>query len=101
MSKLPKYILLLGLIVILGYLATSLVLEEINQDKDVKNYCAQRCKYNPTSFFWEFSGDYNTKGFTTEDECYNYCTKVRTGFAYILKNYGPAFMGALSNSFKK
>jgi len=101
MSKILKYILLLCLILILGYLSTSLVLEQINQEKDVKNYCSERCRYNPTSFFWEFYGDYNTKGFTTEDECYNYCRKVRTGFAYILKNYTSAFTGALKDAFKK
>ena len=94
-------ILILSLILIQGYLVTSIVLQKINQEADVKSYCNKRCAYNPSSFYWEFSGDYNTKGFTTEDECYDYCRKARTGFAYILQNYGSTFLGALSNVFKK
>jgi len=101
LKKVIISILILFLILLQGYLITSIVLGKINQEEDVKNYCSQRCAYNPTSFYWEFSGDYSTKGFTTEDECYNYCKKVRTGFAYIMQNYGSTFVGALSDVFKK
>jgi len=101
LKKILTFIVILLLVGLLIYLATSIVSDKINQEKDVQSYCSERCAYNPTSFFWEFTGDYNTKGFTTEDECYSYCRKVRTGFAYLLQNYTAGLSSAFSQFFGK
>jgi len=76
------YFLVLALVVGEGYLIISLALEGMNQEKAVQTFCNNRCSYNPNSSFWEFAGDYSTKGFTTQDECFNYCSKVKMGLAY-------------------
>jgi hypothetical protein len=94
-------IFVLALVVIEGYLITTSVLDKISQDKSVQSFCVQKCNFNQTSSFWEFSGENAIKGFTTKDECFNYCSKVKMGFAYILKDYASAFLGAISSIFKK
>jgi hypothetical protein len=80
--KIFKPILVIALILIAGYLAFSLISENIAQKQDVQNFCSQKCSYNPSSLFWEFSGDNGTKGFTTKNECFGYCSQARQGFVY-------------------
>ena len=95
-KKIIIFILVVGLISFEGYLVVSLFLGKTNQDKDVHNFCVEKCNYNPNSLYWEFSGDINgVKGFTTEDECFSYCTRARQGFAYFITNYAPAFISNL------
>jgi hypothetical protein len=85
------FILVLALVLGEGYLIVSVVMAKINTEKDVENFCTQKCNYSQDSFLWEFSGEYSNKGFTTENECFNYCSKVRQGFAYFLTEYAPAY----------
>lgn len=75
-----KIFLVAGLIFVAGYLTFSLVSENINQKREVSNFCTQKCNYNATSLFWEFAGDNGTKGFTTQNECFSYCSRVKEGF---------------------
>ncbi len=75
-----KYFLVLGLICLAGYLIFDLVSENIAQKKDVQIFCTQKCNYNQSSLYWEFSRDNGTKGFTTKDECFSYCSRVKEGF---------------------
>jgi len=97
-KKIIIFILAIGLVFGESYLIASLIIDKMNKVEDVQNFCQLKCNYNPDSSYWEFSGEYSTKGFTTENECFNYCSKVRQGFAYFLTEYAPAF---LSNFFNK
>jgi len=96
-----KFCLIIGLILVAGYLTYSLVSASLAQQRDVNSFCAQKCSYNPSSLFWEFSGDNGTKGFTTKDECFSYCSKVKLGFAYVLESSAADFLGAVENVFRK
>ncbi len=94
-------VIVLALVAIEGYLIVSSVLGKVNQDKDVQTYCAVKCGFNQNTSYWEFSGENGTKGFTTEEECFNYCSKFRMGFIGMLQKYNSDFIGALSNIFQK
>jgi hypothetical protein len=94
-------ILVLGLIVVEGYLISTSILEKMNQDKDVQSFCGQKCSFSESTSYWEFSGENGTKGFTTQNECLSYCSDVRRGFISILQGYGSDFRGAISNIFQK
>jgi len=84
-------VLILALVGFQIYLVISIFSDKINQQKNVQEYCKVRCAYNESSYFWEFSGDFETKGFTTQDECNNYCGKVRMGFAGLLDSIKNIF----------
>jgi len=97
-KKILIFLLVLGLIFAEGYLVVSIIMSEINTEKDVQVFCQQKCNYSQDSLFWEFSGEYSAKGFTTKEECFNYCSRVRQGFAYFITEYTPAYFIGL---FKK
>lgn len=101
MKGIIKFIIAIILVCAAGYLIYDLASENLAQKKDVQSFCTIKCNYNPTSFYWEFSADNGKKGFTTEDECFNYCSKVRMGFAYVLKEYGTAFLSSFGGIFKE
>ena len=86
----------LSLVLIEVYLIASSIIEKNNEAKVLESYCKARCDYNPENLLWEFSGDGITKGFTTENECFNYCSLVKQGYVYtILKEYGTAALGQI------
>jgi len=70
------------LVLIELYLIASSVIDKNKETNQIQSFCSARCKYDPSSFLWEFSGDTFTKGFTTRDECFNYCSKAKQGFVY-------------------
>ena len=78
--------LAIALVLIEAYLITSSILDKVNENNAIQSYCGIKCDYNPRSFLWEFSGENYTKGFTTEAECFNYCSKVKQGFTASLLN---------------
>lgn len=95
MKKLIKYSLALALIIFEVYLVLSLVGGNIAEKKEIEKACQLKCAYNSNSYFWEFSGESAVRGFTTKDECFNYCYKKEQGFAAAVKRYGSAFFGAI------
>ena len=74
------FLLVTALILIEGYLITSSIIDKEKEKKETQEFCQRKCDYNKDSFAWEFSGETVTKGFTTKEECFNYCGKVRLGF---------------------
>lgn len=78
--------LAIALVLIEGYLIASYILDKINNNNEIQSYCGVKCDYNPSTLAWEFSGDSYTKGFTTREECFNYCSKVKQGFTASLLN---------------
>lgn len=84
--KIIAIFLAIALVVIEVYLITSSLLDKVNQNNAIQSYCGIKCDYNPNSFLWEFSGDNFTKGFTTRQECFKYCSDVKQGFAASLLN---------------
>ncbi|TSC54206.1 MAG: hypothetical protein LiPW30_737 [Parcubacteria group bacterium LiPW_30] len=97
MKKLIKYFLVLVLVVSEVYLIALLLGENITGKKEIETACQLKCAYNSNSYFWEFSGDLAIRGFTTKEECFNYCYKKEQGFAYYLGKYGTAFLGIILN----
>ena len=95
MRKLIKYSLALALVVFEVYLVVSLVGGNITEKKEIEKACVEKCAYNSNSYFWEFSGENVIRGFTTKEECFNYCYKKEQGFAATVKRYGSAFFGAI------
>lgn len=98
--KLLAFFLVIVLILIEGYLVSSSILEHYSEKKDVQTFCQIKCSYNQGSYLWEFVGETVSKGFTTKDECFNYCEKVRRGFIYAIVKDGSDFVGGLLNGFK-
>lgn len=97
-NKKIKYSLIVLLVLGEGYLVASSVLDKIKEEKDIELFCSQKCNYSSSSYFWEFSGEGATRGFTTKNECLNYCEKARQGFAFaIFNDYGPAFLENILN----
>jgi len=96
-KKILKYFLIIGFICLAGYLTFDLISENIAQKTDVQNFCLQKCNYNESSLFWEFSGDSGVKGFTTKDECFSYCSKAREGF--VLRFVNDSYASLTSSSF--
>jgi hypothetical protein len=91
-KKLLIFIVVVGLVVFEAYLIASSIIDKSNQQKDIQDFCATQCKYNPNNFYYEFHGDNATKGFTTKDECLSYCAKARMGFVYLLTQNAAAFL---------
>ena len=83
-KALVKYFIVIVLVCLAGYLIFDLVSGDAAQKKDVLGYCTEKCSYNQSSLYWEFSRDTGVKGFTTKDECFNYCSQSREGFVYRL-----------------
>jgi len=81
-KSLVKFFIVIFLVCLAGYLIFDLVSGNIARKKDVLVYCTEKCSYNQSSLFWEFSRDTGVKGFTTKDECFNYCSKSKEGFVY-------------------
>jgi hypothetical protein len=102
-GKIIKFFLVIGLVCFAGYLIFDLVSGDIAQKEAVQNYCTEKCNYNSTSLFWEFSKDNGVKGFTTKDECFNYCSKVKMGFAYafIQESYASLTSSPFVSGFLK
>jgi len=92
--KLLAFFLAFALVLIECYLIASSALDSINTNNELQSYCGQKCDYNPDSLMWEFSSDTITKGFTTRNECFGYCSKVKEGYAASLLN-------SVLNIFKK
>jgi len=84
--KLLAIILAIALVLFEAYLIASYILDKTNKNNEVQSYCVIKCDYNQSSLLWEFSGDTFTKGFTTKEECFNYCSKVKQGFTASLLN---------------
>ena len=81
-KKIIIFFLAAGSICFAGYLAYDLISGNIKREHDTQIFCVEKCKYSQYSYFWEYTGGNATKGFTTENECLNYCTKSRQGFVY-------------------
>ena len=92
-----KYVLIIGLVFFLGYLIFDLINGDITRKKDAQVFCTEKCGYNQNSFFWEFTGEDITKGFTTKDECFNYCEKSKEGFVYRFVN--DSYASIMSSPF--
>ena len=84
--KLLAIFLAIALILIEGYLIASYMLDKANTKNEIQSYCGLKCSYNSGSLTWEFSGETFTKGFTTREECFNYCSKSRQGFTASILN---------------
>ena len=96
--KIFVIIVVVALVLIEGYLVISYAVDRTIQQQEVNAYCDAKCNFNPATSMWEFSGDYATKGFTTQNECYLYCSNVKQGFVSFLQNigqYGTAFLGKI------
>jgi hypothetical protein len=97
--KLLAVILAVALVLIETYLIISSIIDKNNENNQIQSFCAIKCDYNPSSLLWEFSGDTATRGFTTRDECFSYCSKVKQGFAFnFIQKYNTA---SIINAVKK
>lgn len=97
-KKIIVFFVVAALVLIEGYLIVTSVSDSIKEEKEIQSFCEAKCAYSENSYFWEFSGESATRGFTTKNECLNYCQRKTQGFAYYLGKYGTAF---LSGIFKK
>jgi len=97
-KKIIKYCLVIGSICLAGYLVLDLISNYIARKQDEKIFCAEKCNHSPYSYFWEFSGEYSTKGFTTKEECLSYCSKSREGFVYHFISDGYSSLTSLISS---
>lgn len=95
MKTLVKYFLVIILVTAEIYLIISLVGGNISVKKEIEMTCEANCAFNSNSYFWEFSGESATRGFTTKEECFNYCSKKEQGFTAMAKRYGSAFLSAI------
>ncbi|MBU3934648.1 hypothetical protein KKC00_01655 [Patescibacteria group bacterium] len=95
MKKAVKYFLVITLILVEGYLLTTFIGGNIKEKKEIETFCDQKCTYSPNSYFWEFTGENVSRGFTTKNECVNYCIKVKQGFVYSSIIEARKFLGAL------
>lgn len=95
-KKFIIYFLVIGLVVGEGYLLFNMVSGNVSNQKETEQYCGAKCNYNQNVLLWEFSGEYATRGFTTEEECLTYCSRVKNGFAYYLSEYSTAFLSFFS-----
>jgi len=95
MPKLIKYLLIISLVVVEGYLAVSLVVGDANKKKEIETSCDQKCNYSQNSYMWEFNGENVARGFTTKDECNNYCIRYEQGFVYSSALDAKNFLGSL------
>ena len=68
---------------------------QITEKKEIETSCQLKCAYNSNSYFWEFSGESAIRGFTTKEECFNYCYKKEQGFAYFFTGFVPAYLTGL------
>lgn len=82
MKKLIKYFIVITLILVEGFLLISFVGEDAKERKEVEKFCDQNCEYNKNSYLWEFVGENISRGFTTKDECTDYCIDYKQGFVY-------------------
>ena len=87
------FLIILAVVIFEGYLIFSYIENRDTQINEVKTFCNAKCKYNDGSAFWEFSGDYATKGFTTQNECFAYCSNVKQGFTASLISAILNFIG--------
>jgi len=78
--KIILIFLVFSLVLIEVYLIASSVLDKVDLNNKIQSFCGEKCDYNPSSLLWEFSGETFTKGFTTRNECFNYCSRVKQGF---------------------
>ena len=101
MPKLIKHLIVIVLVVAEGGLLLSMVGENASKRKEIEKSCEQKCTYRQNSYMWEFSGENATRGFTTKDECNDYCIKFEQGFVYSSILSAKSFMGSLLNSVIK
>jgi len=92
--KIISIFLAIALVLIEVYLIASSITDKTKENNQIQSFCSIKCEYNPSSLLWEFTGETYTKGFTTRQECFNYCAQVKQGFA-------ASFLNAFSNIFKK
>ena len=85
-------IVFISLVVFEIYLLFSLVGENIEGKREIERICDAQCVYSSDSYLWEFVGEGAVRGFTTKDECFNYCSKKEMGFSATVKRYGAAFL---------
>ena len=95
--------LAIALVVIEIYLITSSIIDKYNNENIIRSYCETKCVYNPASFLWEFSGENIMKGYTTREECFVYCGKVKQGFVFnFIENFNYAsVLDSIKNIFSK
>lgn len=102
MSK--KKIIIFAIVALLvaveGYLAFSYILDGAREKRETEEFCKQKCNYSSTSYFWEYSAEGASRGFTTKQECLNFCYKSRMGFAFIVQQYGAAVLSGFGDIFK-
>ena len=97
-KRIIKYCVFIILVGALAYLSFSLISSDESQKNAEHAYCATKCNYNSDSLFWEFSGGYSTKGFTTKEECLSYCSKSWEGLVYEMMNSSYA---SLQSAFQQ
>jgi len=85
MKKWIKYLVII-LVIIEGYLTYAWINDGIVEKRDTQEYCKNKCIFSQTSYFWEFSEEGPSKGFTTQEECINYCYRFQMGFIAALSN---------------
>jgi hypothetical protein len=101
-KKFIKYFIIIAVVLGWGYLIFAYITSNAAEKTAVQNYCNQKCSYNKNSFLWEFSNqDGISKGFTTSEECFSYCSKVKEGFAYKIKDYATASLNSILKLFQK
>jgi hypothetical protein len=93
--RMCKYFLIIALVFIASYFAYNLISSDITQKNNEQAFCSSKCTYSEFSYLWEFSGEYSRKGFTTKDECFNFCSKSWEGFAYRVTNNSYAALLSL------
>jgi len=98
MKSLLKYFLVIVFISLVAfeiYLVFSLVGENIEGKREIEKFCDAKCVYSSNSYLWEFAGEGAVRGFTTKEECFNYCSKKEMGFPAMIKRYGAAFLSLI------
>lgn len=94
-KKIIVFFIVVALVLIESYLIITSAWDSIKEEKEIQSFCEAKCGYSQNSYFWEFSGENITRGFTTKNECLNYCQRRTQGFAYYLGKYGTAFLGSI------
>ena len=95
MKKIIVFFIVAVLVLGEGYLIITSVADGMKEEKEIQSFCEAKCAYSENSYFWEFSGESATRGFTTKNECLSYCQRKTQGFVYSLGKSGAAFVGKI------
>jgi len=95
MKKVIKYFIIILLVLAEAYLLITYIGGNVRDKEEVKIFCEEKCAYNGGSYLWEFAGENAVRGFTTKNECNNYCVKFKQGFVYNTITDAQNFLGSL------